>query len=99
MRVAVWNICYLDIKPSDLPDNLAYAHSLEVSGGDLYRDKSFLSDDHLRASELINEESSDSMSFYYSKVRGSDNLDWGSLLFIQNPFGRKSEETVSMPYI
>ena len=41
--------------------------------------KSFLSGD-VEASELINEELSVSMSFYYAKVRDSDDLDWGRLL-------------------
>ena len=64
-----------------MPDKLVYAHSMEVYGGDLYMNKSFLSGDHLESSELINEELRDPMSFYSEKVWGSDDLACGGAFF------------------
>ena len=59
---------------------------------DLYRSKSFLDGDHLEASGLINEDLPDSMSFDYEKVRGCDNLDWGSLLLRKIHLGGKANQ-------
>ena len=55
-----------------MADKLVYAHSLKSSQEGFDRNKSFLSGD-FDASELINEELSDSMSFYYGEF--SDNGD------------------------
>ena len=58
-----------------------------MSGDDLYRGKSSISDDDLVKSELINDELSDSMSFYYEKVRPIDTTDLGNLLLRKRRLG------------
>ena len=94
MRVTVWNFCYLKIHPSVLPYKLVYAHSLDVSEEDLYRDKSSLSGDHLEASELINEELADSVSFHYGKVSGNGDLAWVGLLLRKSHLGGRETNVV-----
>ena len=56
-----------------------YASPPEVHRGNLDIAMSFLSGD-LEASELINEELSDSTAHYYGKVRGDDELVWRRFL-------------------
>ena len=52
-----------------MAEQLLYALPLDAPQEDLYRNKSCLSGD-FEASELINEEMSGSMSFYYEKSHG-----------------------------
>ena len=72
-------------------DKLGYAHSSDVSADDLYSRKSFLSGDDLVKSELINDELSDSTSYYYENVRDIDTLEVGNLLLRK----RRSVENVA----
>ena len=56
-----------------------YAFHSEAHQADLDRTKSFFPE-NMEASELIREELSGQMSFYYEKVRGDDELFWGRFL-------------------
>ena len=87
MRAPICNFRHPELTPSLKNDKRTYAHSADVSEGDLYRRKSCAPDDDLVKSELINEELPDSMSLYYEKVRDIDNLDFGHLLQSETSIG------------
>ena len=55
-----------------MKDRILYALPLQAPHGDLDRKKSSTPDD-IEVSELLNDGLSDSVSFYYEKVRGDTN--------------------------
>ena len=71
-----------------MEDKLLYARPLEAYPECLDSNKSSPSDDS-DASELINEELSGSMSFYYGEVSGSGDLGRESLLIHKRPLGER----------
>ena len=71
-----------------MKDRALYALPPMAPHGDLDRKKSSMPDD-IEASELINEEFPDPLSFCYGEVRGSDELVWERFLEFKALLGEK----------
>ena len=71
-------------------EKLIYAHSLDAYGADLHNKESLFSNDDFPMSSLINEDLSDSMSFYYGKFDGRDSLACGNLLLLRSRWGKNA---------